>query len=205
MAANESNLAVDHDELAMVAFVKDADVANVMMVELHHLASRSFHLPLDRVADLLGADGVQQHAHLHTRACPLGKHIGNALTEHTFLPQKSLEVHRVLGCTDVFHEHIEKGAVLEHLDRVARDRRAKRQTGERRNQLVDRVITLDVQVGIPMALDRPDDERERYDEGGAQRQEEGCQHNDPHAARVAATICCDGSGASPSTAQRERP
>ena len=53
MAADERDAAVDHDELAMVALVHDADVADVPVVELDDLAAGVLQLPLGRLAHFL--------------------------------------------------------------------------------------------------------------------------------------------------------
>ena len=158
MAAHERFATVDDDELAMVAVVQHADVADSRLMEEHNLASGFFHLSLARFADFLRADCVQHHTHLHACAGPLGQRVRHALAEHAFLPQESFEVHRV-SADRSRPAALEKSAVLEHLDRIAGDRRAERQTGERRDELVDRGIALDVQLGIAMASDRPDDDR----------------------------------------------
>ena len=60
---------------------------------------------------------------------------------------------------DLFEEHIEIGPVLEDLDRVPVDGGCERQTGQRRDQLVDRRVAFDVQVRIAVAFDGPDDEQ----------------------------------------------
>jgi hypothetical protein len=127
VAADERDVAIEDHDLAMVALMKDADVADVVRVELHNLAAGRLHLTFDRIAHLLRADRVEQHAHLQPGLGTLGQGVRDALGQDGLLPQERLEVHRVPSLADLLDQHVEERAVLEYLDRVAVDRRGQRE------------------------------------------------------------------------------
>jgi hypothetical protein len=127
VAADERDVAIEDHDLAMVALMKDADVADVVMVELHNFATGGLHLTFERIAHLFRADGVEQHANLQPGLRTLGQGVRDALGQDALLPQECLEVHRVPGLADVRGQHVEERAVLEYLDRVAVDRRGQRE------------------------------------------------------------------------------
>ena len=156
MAADERFLAVDDDDLAMVAVVQHADVAQRSLVEERHPAAGVAHPLHDFLSGLLGALGVQQHAHLHAGPGAVDQRVGHAPAQLPVLPQEGLEMHGVAGCTDALDEHVEEGAVLVHLDLVAGHGRAQRQARQARHELVDRVVAIDLQRGVAVAADRPD-------------------------------------------------
>jgi hypothetical protein len=176
VAADERDLAVQDHDLAVVALVKDADVADVATVEHHDPAAGALHLLPDRVAHLLGPDRIEQHAHLQPGLRTLGQGVGDAPGQRALLPEEGLEVHGLRGLADLLDQHLEERAVLEHLDRIAGDRRRQGKAGERGHQLVDRLVALDVQIGIAMPLDRPDDQRQDDDEDEEQRREDRREH-----------------------------
>jgi hypothetical protein len=111
---------------------------------------------LDRLAHLLAALRVDQHAHGHAGQGALAEGIGEALAEHAFLPEKRLEVYRVTRRGDLLQQHVEVRAVLEDFYAVAFYASAERKPGKRWHQLVDRCVALDMQPRVPMPFDRPD-------------------------------------------------
>ena len=96
VAADEGDTAVEHDELAMVAFVHHADVADVPVMELHDLAAGLFICRSAAFPIFFAADGIEQHPHLNAGAGPLRQRVCDALPEHAFLPQEGLEMNRLL-------------------------------------------------------------------------------------------------------------
>ena len=71
---------------------------------------------------------------------------------------------------DLVDEHIEEGAILENLDAIAFHGRAEGKTGKRGDQIVDRCIGIDVQIGIAVTPDRPDDQHEEDDDANDDEQ-----------------------------------
>src|SRR5688572_19532555 len=128
---------VDDDELAMVAVVQHADVAESLFVEKHDSAAGFFHLSRSCFAYFFGALCVKQDTHLHACPSPLRERRRHALTEHPFLPKKGFEMHRLLSGSNSLQKHVEKSAVLQNFDGIAGDGCAERQAGERRNQFID--------------------------------------------------------------------
>src|SRR6185437_4304742 len=101
----------------------------------------------------------QQYAHFQAGPRALGERLGQTLAQYAFRPEERLEVNGDLRRADFLEHGLEVSAVLENIDAVPVDRRAEREAGERRRQFVDRRVTLDVQVRIAVALDRPDEEQ----------------------------------------------
>ena len=117
--AQEGGAPVQHHELAVVALVLQADLAPVTLVVQAQMAAGGAQLALRRLAHLVAAGSVHQHAHLHPGAGTLGQHLGHASTELAFLPQVGLEMQRALRSAHVLEQHIEERAVLEYLHGVA--------------------------------------------------------------------------------------
>ena len=112
MTANEGFAPVDHTQLAVVAvvhhaqvangpFVKELDPATVVTQALHH-----------GFADFLGTHRIEHHSHLLAGAGALAQRVGQALTKHAILPQEGLEVHRVLRRRDALQQHVKERSVL---------------------------------------------------------------------------------------------
>ena len=119
MAARQGDAAIEHDEFAMIAIVEDSDVAPVPRVMKCELASGLREAPLDVVPHLLSTVRVHQHPHLHSCATPFDQGVHQTLAENSFLPKKGLEMNGSRRGPDLLEHHLEEGAVLEHLDRVA--------------------------------------------------------------------------------------
>src|SRR5581483_2263820 len=86
VAAYEGDAAVDHHELAMVALVLQAEVAQAPRMEELELAARGDQLARRRLAHLVAARGVDQHAHLDPGARALGERRGDAAAELALFP-----------------------------------------------------------------------------------------------------------------------
>ena len=170
MAAHQRHAAVEDGQLAVVATVDLADVAQCLAVEQLEPATGVLHRLFGRVAHLLAAVVVNQHPHLQAVASALRQGRGHPCAEQAFLPQKGLEVDRHFGAADVFEHRIEKGAVLEHFDRVAFDQLAVAQARHRRQHLFQRQITLDLQLGVGVALDRMQHQDQRGDDSRQHKQ-----------------------------------
>ncbi len=93
MTADERLPAVDDGDLAMVAVVQHADVAQSLFMKKHDSASGFFHPSQICLACVFGAFCVKQDTHLRARPSPLRQRVRHALTEHAFLPKKSFEMH----------------------------------------------------------------------------------------------------------------
>ena len=93
MTTHEGFTPVDDDELAMVAVVQHADVAESFFMEKHDSASGFFHLSPSCLADFFRARCVKQDTHLLAGASRLRERVRHALTEHPFLPKKGFEMH----------------------------------------------------------------------------------------------------------------
>ena len=179
MAAHECLAPVDDDELAMVAVVQHADVAEAFSWKstTRHPASSiccTAALPI-----FFRARCVKQDTHLHAGAAALRQRVAPR-ADRAPLPstERSRNALSPRRRADLCEQHIEKGAVLEDFDRIARDGCAERQAGERRNQLVDRRVTFNVQVGIAVTSDRPDDEQLNDDDRNDKR-----EYDDRHRGR----------------------
>jgi len=120
MAAHQGDAAVEHDELAMVAVVENADVAPVPRMVQLELAARGFEPLLDVAASLLAAFAIHQHAHDHAGAAARDQCVDETPAQHAVLPQIGFEVYRSRRRLDFLEQDVEEVAVLEEFDGVAR-------------------------------------------------------------------------------------
>jgi hypothetical protein len=72
---------------------------------------------------------------------------------------------------DVLEERLEERAVLEDLHRVAADRHPEADAGEGGDERVERLVGLELEVRVLVALDGPDRHAEEHD-GGEQDEDE---------------------------------
>ena len=136
VAADQRDAAVEHDELAVVAPVQLADVAQrVFAVEQHELAAGVAQLPLRR-ARPSSCRRRRRPARAPARrraAARTARRRARRPSSPSFHRNVSKCTDRVAAC-DLLEQRLEEGAVLEHLDRVAFDSAAVRQAGERRRR-----------------------------------------------------------------------
>jgi hypothetical protein len=159
--ADVADAAVDDQQLAVIAAVDLADVAQPLAMEQRKAAAGLAQAPLRRLTHLLAAVGVDQHPNLEPGPPPLDQRVDQALPKRAFLPEEGFEMHRCLRLADVLEHRVEEGAVLEDLDRIAGDHRTMSQPGDRRHQVGDRILPLDREDRITMPLDRPQDQGEQ--------------------------------------------
>ena len=74
---------------------------------------------------------------------------------------------------DLLEHDLEESAILQNLDRVAFERDAVGQAGERRQQLGKRRVAFDAQTRIAVALDRPDDDHGKEQSAAEHRDDDG--------------------------------
>jgi hypothetical protein len=163
MPTDQRHPAIGDQELAMVAFVEDADVADVPRM-MHLERTARFPKAHGIASHLLAAIGIDQHAHLHARAMAFQQGVDQARAQHAFLPQEGLEMHGGFRLADVVEHDVEKGAVLQQLDRVAFVDGALRQSRQRGQEVGKGCIAIDFQARIAMPSDRPDDEAQHDDD-----------------------------------------
>ncbi len=136
VAADQGDPAVEHHELAMIAVVEHADVAQLPRVVQRELAAGLAQAALGVVAHLLAAAARRP---ARAPCTPARRRSTSASTrrraEHALLPEKGLEVHGARGRRDLLEHGVEEGAVLEELDGVAQVDGALRQARQRRQQL----------------------------------------------------------------------
>jgi hypothetical protein len=161
---DERRAAVDHDDLAVVALVDDADVRERPGMEERERAAALAQPALRVAAHLLAAGRIDQHAHFHACLRAIAERLRDTPAQLAILPEKRLEMHRTLRRGDVFEQHVEEGAVLDDLHVIAGDRRAQREPGERTDQLFQRTLRFDPEVRFAVAGDRPDDEEQQEDD-----------------------------------------
>jgi hypothetical protein len=114
-----------------------------------------------------------------TPAAPLRQRVDQPPPEHAVLPQERLEMNRPRCAADLLEHDFEESAILQNLDRVAVERGAEGQAGERRQQLGKRRVAFDAQARIAVALDRPDDDHGK-DQGAAKQRDDDSQKQIGH-------------------------
>jgi hypothetical protein len=164
MAGDERGAPVNHHDLAMVPLIDDADVGERTRMEEYEPAARFVQSPLRVPAHFLAPGRIDEHTHRH--ACPgaFAQRRRHAFAELAFLPEKRLEVHRALRGGDVVEQRVEERPVLDDLHAVARYGRAERESRQRSNELLERAVRLDLEVGVAVSRDRPYDEEEKQDD-----------------------------------------
>ena len=125
------------------------------------------------LAHLSAAGGIDQHAHRDPGAAPLRQRVDQPPPEHAVLPQERLEMNRPRRPADLLEHNLEESAILQNLDRVAFERDAVGQAGERRQQLGKRRVAFDAQTRIAVALDRPDDDHGKEQSAAEHRDDDG--------------------------------
>ena len=179
MAADQGRTPVQHDDLAVIALVEHANVAKSFRVIGVELAAGVLEPAHGGLAHLLAAGGIDQHAHCDPGAAPLRQRVDQPPPEHAVLPQERLEMNRPRRPADLLEHDLEESAILQNLDRVAFERDAVGQAGERRQQLGKRRIAFDAQTRIAVALDRPDDDHGK-DQGAAEHRDDDGQNQIDH-------------------------
>ena len=166
----KADAAVDHRQLAVVAVVQHADVAQPRAVEVREPAAGVAQL---RVRPRRPSC-LPPRASSSTRTCtPARARRQNASASRR--PSTPSFHRKVSKCTlccrrvDVGDQRVEEGAVLEDLDAVAGHRHAERQPGQRRQQLLDRLAALDRQLRVAVRADRPDHQHQQRDHAPAAR------------------------------------
>src|SRR5690606_2538558 len=89
------------------------------------------------------------------------------------LPDVRLEMNRRLGAAHLLLDGVEKGAVLDQLDRIALDQRALREADERRQERLELGVGMNDEMRLAVTAQRPDDEQQKRDDGD----ERGYQHD----------------------------
>jgi hypothetical protein len=172
VTANQGRTPVQHDYLAVIALVEHANVAKSCRVVGVEFAAGLLEPAHGDLAHLPAAGGIDQHAHRDPGAAPLRQRVDEPLPEHAVLPQVRLEMNRPRCPADLVEHDLEKSPILQNLDRVAVERGAVGQAGERRQQLGKRRVAFDAQTRIAVALDRPDDDPGKKQSAAKQRDDD---------------------------------
>ena len=173
VTSNQGDAAVEHHELAMVALVEHPDVRPALRMVPLEFAAGGGQLALDVGPHVLAAVRVYEHADGDAGAAAFDQGVHESPLERPRLPEEGLEVHGSRGVLDLVDHDVEERAVLEQLHAVAVVDGALGQPRQRRHQLGQRRVAIDLEHGRLVPPDRPDDGDEQADQHKEQPDDDG--------------------------------
>src|SRR5687768_8249837 len=120
MTADEADPAIDDDQLAVVAIIHAAEIAQAERMEMGHLrAGRREHL-LDLAFELPAAGAVDEHSDFDALSRFLREQFRQLTGDRALVPDIAFDVNALLRRCDVaHHERKESITVLQDLDAIA--------------------------------------------------------------------------------------
>src|SRR5881409_208645 len=100
-AAEVSDAAIDDHDLAVVAIVQAAEVAEADGMEHAHLRARIAHQLLKPLLHLVAAGGIQQQSHFHAFTRFRRERVGYFIADRSFPPDVRLDVNTLARFADV--------------------------------------------------------------------------------------------------------
>src|SRR5688500_4776678 len=175
-----ADAAVDHGQLAMVALVDEAEIADadgVVIPDLHPCFFQSFAIGLSVPS---AARAIEKHPHLHAFLSFPDQRIGHPFRQRPASAEERLEGDGLFRVVHVLEQSIPECAVLQKLDAIAVDDRPLGDSGDRGHEnLVGALAFLEREMRPLPALDRPDDHDQR-DDGDDEKDQHPHRYGDLH-------------------------